>query len=924
MNRDKKYKNNLISQLRNALMESEGRNVYFSILYIIAVLFLSTLSFLIEGKNSVICSFAITLLIYWVLLLYITTRVRNYRIMALVVSFSANFFMLPVLYFLNGAIYNGSVLFFCLGIIGTFFIIDRIYVYGVVAAELAVYVGILIYSAQHDDLIRKNVVMNTITIESVLNFLLAAIVPLLVLLYQAGSYDVQNRNVTNSYNKIEIARHNKNRFLNNMSQELRVPMNAIIGMNEIIIREEDDPVIKELASYIKTSANHLLKIINSIVEYSKLSIKEFQLYPDIYSFKNVIGEVVDSFANELVDENGAFIVSIDEHIPSKLYGDRNRIKEVFMYILFSVFKKNRNRWMSLYVTFDKNEEKHTARIKCKVCVSGSGFINENAGKLKSTRLDNELSQEDAYEEYGLELSICSEILKVMNGNLNIESIEGVGSAISFEFENYIIDDKDMICIEGVENLSVLVYSDSEITEDVWTRRMGALSVPLRVVKGPNSFRKAVEEHAFSHIFIPDRIYDILKDTIATFGIEKNVYVITGRKNYYGDFDECKIIHTPLYAINVSDALNGVWDESKFVTVMNNEEIVFPKAKLLIVDDSIVNLKVLKGILKSYEIDADMSKNAEDALQKIDDKLYDLIILDQIMPGTDGIDLLHMIRNLSNANNKTPIICATADFGQEVGRRLIAEGFTDYLAKPVQQFHLERMLRKYLPRSLAEKRVSAQVSEPEVKTETKEKMPDVDPTQIDYEKGLALIGGSMDAYAAILNSYLREGLKKIDDIRTEVTSEDLGLYVIDVHALKSSSASIGALGISERFKALEFAGRESKRGFIDDNTEETLGLFEMVLNQVRSYLLEKGLLENSAVSIQKSGEVENLEISLVEEIQDSLSKFSLKRCEEIINDINNKNYGAEINEMVSVIKASYDMFDYPKVKVLLQELHDKLG
>ena len=373
-------------------------------------------------------------------------------------------------------------------------------------------------------------------------------------------------------------------------------------------------------------------------------------------------------------------------------------------------------------------------------------------------------------------------------------------------------------------------------------------------------------------------------------------------------------------ICVANALNNSWDASSYKLAQKKEAVTYPEGKIIIVDDSIVNLKVLEGMLQTFNINITKCKSGAEALDVLARDEFDLIILDQRMPEMDGIELLHLIRKLDNANAMVPILCATADFGPEVSRMLLNEGFQDYLAKPVRRFYLERMLRKYMPVELA---VNIQIDdipekEPE-KPQPQEETVAKDPKEIDFATGLNNVGGMMNAFASVVNAYYREGLIKADIIPSLLAEKDIKNYVVEVHALKSSSAAIGAQTMSNMFRELEFAGKADNIEFIESHSGPVIDTFREVLDVVKAYLIENGLLENDAAADEPEGEVVTLDDSVIDELGDALTNFNISVAENRIAECVKINYGHEINEVIRDVKNSLEVFDYHKAKELLTEL-----
>ncbi|MCR5590232.1 MAG: response regulator [Lachnospiraceae bacterium] len=919
MNRRVPRFKNFINFLRNDDVTMDAKSLYLVILYNIIVNLACLAASLIKPIVLPCLFVSIGLLIYFILIMYLMMRFDEVDLFKYIVVISCNFFIFPMLFYLSGNLMNGAILFFPLGVVFTFFLIRERIVYAIFAAELLWYGAVVLLPMLNFDKFNRydGVAPRFFGIAG--SFVAAAFVPIFIIIYQTVNYERTKNQLNESSRIIESSRLNKTRFLANVTHEIRTPMNAIIGMNELILREELDPESRELAENIKMSSNQLLKIINNILEFSKLDSNKMELYPVKYDFREMITEIIDAVSNEYASEQTDFFAKIDPGIPKTLFGDNLRIKQVFMYLLFSTVHKITGSRMSLEVSGEVDINTNTVLFKCTIAESGYGLSEAEIEAMLSAYTKYDSRQKSDYKGMGLELSICKEILELMGGSLSIKSVEGVGMSVSFEFINYIIEDTPIVRISPVKEYNVLVYTKNTEDQEVWKDILSQFQLYPNFVNGPNAFRQAIENRRYTHIFIDDMFYPMLKDTLRTAQIKDEVYVLTEAGSIYTDFDKCKILRKPMTCINVSKALNNEWDASSYKVAQKKEAVTYPEGKVIIVDDSIVNLKVLEGMLNTFSINITKCKSGAEALSVLRREEFDLIILDQKMPEMDGIELLHLIRKLDNANAMVPILCATADFGPDISRMLLNEGFQDYLAKPVRRFYLERMLRKYMPSELAVSVVTYEIPAEEEKKQEEDKKPNEDPMDIDFDTGLSNIGGMIEAYSSVVNAYYREGLGKMELVPALLSDKDYKNYIIEVHALKSSSAAIGATAMSHLFRELEFAGKANNIEFIESRTDSVLATFAEVLEKVKTYLEEKGLLESDKDEPAPEGEEIELDDAVIDELITSLSNFNIKDTEERVSECVKNNYGKQINDAVREIKNQLDVFDYHKAKELLTEL-----
>ena len=195
----------------------------------------------------------------------------------------------------------------------------------------------------------------------------------------------------------------------------------------------------------------------------------------------------------------------------------------------------------------------------------------------------------------------------------------------------------------------------------------------------------------------------------------------------------------------------------------------------------------------------------------------------------------------------------------------------------------------------------------------------DPKAINFDVGLANVGGQIAAFSSVVNAYYKEGKNKAVLIQTLLSENNIANYIIEVHALKSSSAAIGADGMAVKFRELEFAGKAGNTEFLESHTDSVIATFDEVLGIVKDYMIEKGIFEDEEVFTEPSGNEVSLDLSVLDNIIDSLTNFNIKDTEDAISACVTVNYGHDINTVFRDVKNSLEVFDYHKAKDLLTDL-----
>lgn len=267
--------------------------------------------------------------------------------------------------------------------------------------------------------------------------------------------------------------------------------------------------------------------------------------------------------------------------------------------------------------------------------------------------------------------------------------------------------------------------------------------------------------------------------------------------------------------------------------------VAPNARILVVDDNAMNISVVEGLLKSTQIKVDKASGGLEALDLCAENYYDLILMDHMMPNIDGIETLHRLKEAEGPNQDTPVIVLTANAVSGAKEMYEAEGFIDYMSKPIQGKPLEEKILEYLPENryvLVEyDKVEQDIFSKLWKSIANEILAEYRFKIIDVPSAVESAEGSKETFRFLLQSFQDNASKNKNDIISSYEAEDYTNYTIYVHALKSTSKMIGALTLSEKARLLELAGKEGKIDYIKESHDEVMTLFDQVMEEITDYL-----------------------------------------------------------------------------------------
>ena len=527
-----------------------------------------------------------------------------------------------------------------------------------------------------------------------------------------------NEKLAASAQREQAANVAKSQFLSNMSHEIRTPINAIMGMDEMIRREAEAPQIREYAENIRTASASLLSLVNDILDFSKIEAGKMEIIPVEYEISSVLNDLVNMIKTRAEKKGLTLDVEASPELPTILYGDEIRIKQVATNVLTNAVKYTEKGGVTLRVSFEKTDEKNI-RLRFSVKDTGIGIKPEDIEKLFNAFERIEEKRNRTIEGTGLGMNITKKLLELMGSRLEVESVYGEGSTFSFTVEQGVVD---------------------------WT--------PIGDFE--QAFRQAVAQ--------------------------RDVY---------------------------------------------HERFTAPEAKVLVVDDTKMNITVMKGLLKATKVQIDEAGSGMDALALTAEKKFDVIFLDHRMPDMDGVETFAAMRAQADGKNlETPVVCLTANAISGAREWYLEQGFNDYLTKPVQGEQLEAMLVKYLPPELVKlTETDAAKDENESEGGNESALPDwlLAAEVFDVKAGLQLCGSEED-YLEVLRVFQESAAENADVIRQFFETKDWKNYTTKVHALKSSARLVGAMELSERAKQLEAAGDRLDTEEIEKDTPGLLALY----------------------------------------------------------------------------------------------------
>jgi len=371
-------------------------------------------------------------------LLIIARKTRKFTLCTILMLLTFNLMVLPYFYIIVGGFHSGMPLWFAFGIIVLFFLLRGKVLYITVTVSALVDVFWFTYSWKYPDKI-VSLGSETGVYQNVLfSFFFVVAILCCFMKIQVQLFENERKRFKIQQKQLEEAMQTQSRFLANMSHEIRTPINTIIGLNEMTLREEISDEVAENSLHIQSASKMLLAVINDILDLSKIESGAMEIVESRYELGNMFSDIVNMNWVRAQEKGLEFQVSISEQLPSMLYGDDTRIKQVINNLLSNAIKYTPEGSVSLAVG---GEVLDVNRVELQVSVADTGIgikQNDVPHLFENFKRVDEINTK-GIEGTGLGLSICSQLVELMNGTISVDSVYHKGSTFTVTFEQGIID-----------------------------------------------------------------------------------------------------------------------------------------------------------------------------------------------------------------------------------------------------------------------------------------------------------------------------------------------------------------------------------------------------------------------------------------------------------------------------------------------------
>ena len=685
--------------------------------------------------------------------------------------------------------------------------------------------------------------------------------------YWVNRRNVQRKWYEHVFEELETAGKQNAVFLSNVSHELRTPINMVIGISEVALAKELSPDIRADMSSIKLAGKRLSNQINNMLDYTE--ILEGTLIPakKEYMITSVLNDLITTVALQTNRQHLELVFDIDPNVPATLVGDAEKISHVLKILVENSIKFTEEGGVNIRIKHRR--ENYGANLVIDICDTGIGMTDSQLTQMYNVFYQADTGSSRLAGGLGLGLPIAQGILTAMGGFIHFNSEERQGLSAHIVIPQGVVDERPCIVLNHPEQLCIACYFRPEryVCDEVRGYYDGLIynlihGLGIQGYQAHNfeTLLKLRRSHKLTHVFIAQSEYDENREYYEELANTLRVIVIAERDFTLSAESRLLVIHKPFSALSVANLLNGEMGERGFAEdqAAGRKPFTCVGVRALAVDDEEMNLMVAKGVLGNYGIEVDTCLSGKEAIAQCGTTAYDIIFLDHMMPGFDGVETLKRIRELRNGMYQDlPVIALTANTVSGAREMFRNEGFTEFVPKPIERMVLERVLRKVLPKGCIQYSVPANGEMPvEELPEAAQSLPADSPEQpgpaeppvrqadapaspydqlaqsgVNVDVGLDYCAGDEDFYREMLRLFSAQGEEKRTEIAALYESANWADYAIKVHALKSTSLTIGAEALSAQAKELELAGKRGDVDFIQAHHHALLSAHEELCAQI---------------------------------------------------------------------------------------------